>query len=318
MPTTVAATATEQPIEEIALTGVLADRAAEISGLAWYGDNLILMPQYPNFSSEYTGDGFLYALPKAEIEAYLDGQNPEPLSPRPIPLNDAALAGIIEDYQGFESVAFSGDRIFLTIEAGENANMSGYLISGVIAPDLSAITLNIEGMVENPLQDMQNNKSDEAILVVDDHILTFYEVNGAGLVPVHVANVYDFDLNFVETIPFPTIEYRVTDAAFATNSDFWVINYFFPGDEDLKPASDPLAEKFGRGPTHSKFETVERLVQMRYSPGGIVLTDAPPVQLSLLTDNSRNWEGLALLDGRGFLIATDKFPGTILAFVAMP
>jgi hypothetical protein len=156
------------------------------------------------------------------------------------------------------------------------------------------------------------------MLIVDDRILTFYEVNGAGLVPIHVANVFDFDLNFVETISFPTIEYRVTDAALATGSDFWVINYFFPGDEDLKPASDPLAEKFGRGPTHSQFETVERLVQMRYSPNGIVLANTPPIQLTLLADNSRNWEGLVLLDELGFLMATDKFPETILAFVAMP
>lgn len=317
-PMTVAATATEQPIEAIALTGPLADRAAEISGLAWYGENLILMPQYPNFSSEYKGDGNLYALSKADILAYLDGTSAAPLSPRPIPLNDAALAEKIKDYQGFEAIVFSGERVFMAIEAGDGADMSGYLIAGTIAPDLSAITLDIEGMVENPLQDLQDNKSDEAMLIVDDRILTFYEVNGAGLAPVHVANVYDFDLNFVETFSFPTIEYRVTDAALATGSDFWVINYFFPGDEDLKPASDPLAEKYGRGPTHSQFETVERLVKMRYSPNGIVLANTAPVQLTLLPDNSRNWEGLVLLDGSGFLMVTDKFPETILAFVAMP
>ena len=79
MPLTVAATATEQPIEAIALTGPLADRKAEVSGLAWYGETLVIMPQYPNFSSEYKGDGFLYALPKADIVAYLDGKNSAPL-----------------------------------------------------------------------------------------------------------------------------------------------------------------------------------------------------------------------------------------------
>ncbi|MFZ5857443.1 MAG: hypothetical protein ACOYZ6_11480 [Chloroflexota bacterium] len=315
----VEATATEQPVVTIPLTGPLADRNAEVSGLAWYGDTLILMPQYPNFSSEYKGDGFLYALPKADIVAFLDGKNSAPLSPRAIPLNDAALAETVKDYQGFEAIVFSGDRIFLTIEAGEGTNMSGYLISGKIESDLSAVTLDIDSMVEIPLQDQQDNKSDESILIVGDSLLTFYEVNGAGLVPVHVANVFDFDLNFVETVSFPTIEYRVTDAASsADGTAFWVINYFFPGDEDLKPASDPLAETFGLGPTHSQSETVERLVEMRYSEEGIALADTPPVLLTLIPDTSRNWEGLVLLHGRGFLMATDKFPETILAFVAMP
>jgi hypothetical protein len=296
----------------------LADRNAEVSGLAWYGDYLVIMPQYPNFSSDYQGNGFLYVLPKADILEFLDGKNSAPLEPLAIPLNDAILAERIEDYQGFEAIAFSGERVFLTIEAGAGADMRGYLVSGTIKSDLSAITLDVEHIVENPLQDQQDNKSDEAILVVGDRLLTFYEVNGAGVNSQPVAHVFDFDLNSLGTISFPNIEYRVTDASPAGGTDFWVINYFFPGDEDLRPAVDPLAGKFGLGPTHSQNETVERLVEMRYSASGITLTDAPPIQLTLVVDVSRNWEGLVLLDDRGFLLMTDKFPETILGFVPMP
>jgi hypothetical protein len=57
---------------------------------------------------------------------------------------------------------------------------------------------------------------------------------------------------------------------------------------------------------------------MQYSANGIALTDTSPVLLTLVTDVSRNWEGLAFLEGRGFLLMTDKFPETILAFVPMP
>lgn len=312
------ATATEQPVTSIPLTGPLAERSAEVSGLAWYEDYLIVLPQYPNFSTGYQGNGFLYAFSKTDILAFLDGKNAGSLSPIAVPLNDAALGANIPDYQGFESIAFSGGRVFMTIEAGRGADMQGYLISGEIAPDLSAVRLDIDGMVENPLQDQQDNKSDEAILVMGDRILTFYEVNGAGLAPHPVANVFDFDLNRLGTVSFPVIEYRVTDAAPAAGNDFWVINYFFPGDTDLKPDSDPLVEKYGIGPTHSQSQTVERLVEMRYLPDGIVLVETSPVQLKLLPEDSRNWEGLVLLDDRGFLMATDKFPETILAFVPIP
>jgi len=32
-------------------------------------------------------------------------------------------------------------------------------------------------------------------------------------------------------------------------------------------------------------------------------------------NDARNWEGIVRLDNRGFLLATDKFPTTILGFV---
>lgn len=313
------ATANEQPVIPIALAGPVADGGAEVSGLAWYGDTLIILPQYPNFTENYHGDGFLYALSKTEILAYLDSPNPAPLTPRPIPLNDAPLRGMIEHYQGFEAIAFSGDRVFLSIEAGDGNDMRGYLVAGRIQPDLGAVTLDVDRLVENPLQMERGNKSDEALLVVGDRLLTFYEVNGAGLNPHPVARVFNLDLYLVGTISFPNVEYRVTDAApGADAADFWVVNYFFPGDVDLKPALDLLFQKYGLGPTHSRNETVERLVEMRYSPGGITLADTPPVLLKLLPVVSRNWEGLALLDERGFLLMTDKFPETIFGFVPMP
>jgi hypothetical protein len=34
-------------------------------------------------------------------------------------------------------------------------------------------------------------------------------------------------------------------------------------------------------------------------------------------DDTRNWEGLVRLDDYGFLLATDKYPRTILAFVPL-
>jgi hypothetical protein len=96
-------------------------------------------------------------------------------------------------------------------------------------------------------------------------------------------------------------------------------NYSFViADLQLLPASDPLSDRFGKGTTHASFPVVERLVAMRYNPSGVTLVDAAPVQLELESWGFRNWEGLALLDDRGFLLATDKHPTTILAFVPLP
>lgn len=63
--------------------------------------NLILLPQYPNFSDRVS-DGFRYSLPKAEILAYLDGTSKTELEPKPIKLIAPGLADQIPNFQGFE------------------------------------------------------------------------------------------------------------------------------------------------------------------------------------------------------------------------
>jgi hypothetical protein len=307
---------TEMPVTEIALSGPAADPSAEFSGLAWYGDNLILLPQYPNIFDE-SGDGSLFYLPKAEIVLYLNGARGTPLTPRPIKLIAPDLADQVRNYQGFESIGFSGDRAFFTIEAGTGTDMQGYLISGTISADLSTLTLDTTKLAEIPSQAVSANHSDESILVLKDKVLTFYEVNGEAIVADPVAHVFDYDLNSLGTIPMSNLEYRLTDTAFSNGNVFWGINYFFPGDKDLLPKDDPILDAYGTGETHAKYPQVERLVQFQYSDSGIKLLKTRPILLAL-TEDARNWEGLVVLDGRGFLMVTDKFPTTILGFVPIP
>lgn len=306
----------EQNVVSLPLTGPLADAKAEVSGLTWYENNLVLLPQYPNFSGE-GGDGFLYTLPKAEILAYLDGTGKTELEPKPIKLIAPGLADEISNFQGFESIGFSGSKVFLTIEAGDGTDMQGYLISGTISADLSQLELDTTKLTLIPPQAVSENHTDESILVFEDRVVTFYEVIGEAVVADPVAHVFDFDLNSLGTIPMDNIEYRLTDTALSTDNEFWGINYFFPGDTDLLPSIDPIADVYGNGKSNAGFEHVERLVKFVYSEDGITLAKTAPIPL-VLTEDARNWEGLVMLDERGFLLATDKFPSTILGFVPLP
>ena len=308
---------TEYAVVEIPLSGPFAAASAEISGLAWYGDELILLPQYPARFGQ-GGDGALLALHRDEILAHLDGQRAGPLAPRPIPFVAPGLSARIPGFEGYEALAFAGDRVYLTIEASPAGGMRGYVVAGHIAPDLSELVLDPETLTEiAPLLKVAN-KSDEALLLAGDRLVGLYEVNGAGVNPSPAAHVFDLSLASAGTIPFPAIEYRITDATALDGAGrFWAINYFFPGDSDLLPQVDPLAERYGQGPTHAQNEPVERLVEFEYDSAGIHLVERPPIQLELLPDDeARNWEGLVRLEGRGFLLATDKFPETILGFVA--
>jgi hypothetical protein len=310
------ATLEEQAVVSLPLAGPLADAKAEVSGLAWYEDNLILLPQYPNFSDE-SSDGFLYTLPKAEINAYLDGTSKTELEPKPIKLIAPGLADQIFNFQGFESIGFSGSKVFLTIEAGDGTDMQGYLISGTISADLSQLELDTTKLTLIPPQAVSENHTDESILVLEDRVITFYEVIGEAIVADPVAHVFDYDLNSLGNIPMDNIEYRLTDTALYSENEFWGINYFFPGDTDLLPSVDPISAKYGNGKSNADFDHVERLVKFEYSENGITLAKAAPIPL-VLTKDARNWEGLVVLDERGFLLATDKFPSTILGFVQFP
>lgn len=305
--------AREQPVLMLELTGPIAAPEAELSGLGWHGETLILLPQYP----ERFGDGALFALSKQDILAALDGTPPTPLEPAPVHLTAAGLKESIPNFQGYEAIGFHGDQVFLTIEAGEGTDMHGYLVSGTISADSSEITLDTSSVVEIPMAFPSDNHSDEALIVTGDSVLTFFEINGADLNPAPAAHVFDFDLNPQGTLSFPNLEYRLTDAVLDSNS-IWVINYFFPGDADLATSNDPLVAAYGEGPTHAQQEQVERLVEMNYAPNGITLADSAPIQLTLDGDTARNLEGLVLLDDQGFLLVTDKFPSTLLIFVERP
>jgi hypothetical protein len=296
----------------IVLEGPVAAKKSEISGLAWFEDNLIILPQHPTFGDE---GAFLYTLPKSVIEAYLNGESNDALLPQAIPFSTPDFAGMIDGFEGFEAIAFDGQNVFLTIEANTKEGMRGYLVQGEIMLDLSKIVID-SGMPKEilPQADLEN-QAYEALLVAGDKLLTIYEANGLGKNDFPRAFRFDKDLAPQGSLPFPAVEYRITDAtALDDNGRFWAINYY-SGSEKFHADKDPIVDQFGLGPTHSQYDHLERLLEFQLTESGISLSGTPPIQLQLTDDEPRKWEGIARLDERGFLLATDKSPDTILSFV---
>jgi hypothetical protein len=307
----------EIAVQEIPLSKPASSRSAEISGMAWYRDNLVLLPQYPHRFGE-RGQGALFALDKSTILSFIQEGTPAVLNPKPIIFDDGGLRTKIKGFEGFEAIAVDGERVYLTIEASPRYKMKGYIVTGSIQPDLSMISLEPDTLTEIPLEENISNLSAEALIIFNRKILTFYEANGRKVNPAPVSHRFDLDLVLLENLAFPNIEYRLTDAAPPDNQGFfWMINSYFPPDEmKLAPQEDLLAERYGQGITHAENLTVERLVQFQVQDDEIIIVDQPPLQLLLEGDVApRNWEAVALLDKLGFLLATDKFPRTILGFV---
>ncbi|MCP4363258.1 MAG: hypothetical protein GY796_35100 [Chloroflexi bacterium] len=309
----------ETALNIIPLEGDTADRNVEFSGMAWYGDHLIMLPQYPNFNVE-EGDGFIYAIPKEQLEAYISGDGSDPLTPTPIPFSADGLQDSIDGFEGYEAIDFIGDDAYITIEVENDDEVFAYVVKGTIASDLSELTVDTSTMTRVDSPTGISNFSEETLIVTGDNsFITLYEANGAGVNEAPMAHTFDANLAETGAIPFPNIEYRVTDAtALDADGRFWAINYMFPGDRDILTDSDPLADVYGEGPTHVGSDGVERLVQFQYSADGVTLTDAPPIQLELLSGGLRNLEGIVRLDDIGFLVVTDKWPQTIFGFVPLP
>ena|GEM_PF-1264994 len=302
----------ELRVREIPLTGPISSANSEISSMAWYKDHLILLPQYPHLGLG-GGKGRLYAIPKQTILDYLDGKSIVPIRPKEISFETQGLR--VSGYEGFEAITFLGDNVYLTIES-RPSRMLGLLVSGKIQSDLSRIQLNVQNVTQLASQTGISNFTDETILFYNNQIFTVHEGNGKWDNRSPIARVFDLSLRALKPISFPTVEYRVTDATSVDSKGiFWVINYDYPGTR-LRRGPDTISQKYPKGPTHQRNRHVERLLEMRITPDkGIVLTETPPIQLELINNVPRNWEGLVRLPGRGFLLATDKFPKTTLAFV---
>lgn len=303
----------ERPVVEIPLAGPAAIARAEFSGMAWYGDHLVLLPQFPNrFGSK---DGALFVLDQAEIEAFLAGQIPGPLTPRPLPVNSPGLRAQIPGYEGFESIVFDGERVYLTVESSPSGGMMGWLLTGRVEPDLSALYIDVASAMPIPPQADLRNMTDEAVVLTgtgdEATLLTIYEANGRLINRSPVAHRFTASLTPLADLPFPALEYRITDATPADeNGRFWAVNYFYPGDVKLKPGKDSLLRLLVQN-----LPQIERLVELQITEKGIRFTESPPIYLELLDADARNWEGIARLGDRGFLLVTDYHPRTILAYI---
>ncbi len=307
----------EYPVIRIPLEGEITRRSAEISGMAWYGDDLVLLPQYPERFA-FSDDGALFVLSREDILDFLARKMDGPLKPRRVPLVAPGVRQGILGYEGYEAIAFRDSEVFMTVEAGAETDMMGYLISGHVAPDGQAVVLDPASLTSIPPTADLPNMSDEALVVLGERVISLYEANGAGVNPEPAAHVHTGRANELKTIPFPILEYRVTDATAADEQGrFWVMNFFFWGDrEKLRPQADSLRQLYGPGPTHSRYHSVERLVEFQDRGSRIERTDRPPIQLELVDDlHPRNWEGVVRIDPYGFLLVTDTYPETLLGFV---
>ena len=286
----------------------------EYSGMGWFGDYMVLLPQYPE-GKDFSRKPNLFAIAKQDLLAAITDPDLE-LPVRDIPIENSDLRSVIKGFEGFESILFVDQNVYMTIESRAGDPMMGYLIRGVVNGDLESITLDVNSLVELRPFSSELNATFEGMTYWNGSLYVMYEHNSIRNVKQPVAYQINPDLENIREIPFPVINYRITDATISdVDGKFWVMNYFFPGDTHLAVDQDSLVEEYGEGKTHAENDPVERLVQLQIENDQISRIDQPPTYLQLLdNDIARNWEGLVMLDNLGFLLITDSFPGSVLGF----
>ena len=311
------------PVLGICLAGEAAARGNEYSGLAWHGDELFLLPQWSprGLARARSQPGFVrpwvYRIPGARLRAWVDGRDRAPITPERVPFDTLDLANN-PDYQGFEAIAFDGDRAALTVERGDRDRMSGLLLTARLDPvrglvlDRDALTLEV------PMR--SDNHAYEALTRVDGSWLALFELNGMNTSCATPATRIDGRGGDPVAVAVEAIPYRITDATTAdADHRFWVTQYSYRevGDtaecERSIRAAQCFQEVVDCDPHGGVTRSVERLLELR-DEGTAVRTTGRVIRL-LREERARNWEGVARLDDKGFLVVTDEWPRTILGFV---
>ena len=294
------------------ISGPMKNSDEEISGMDWYNDNLILLPENLN--------GYAFAIKKSDLDLRINSSDTSAIKPKKINFNTPNYKKLIPGFDSFEAIAFRGYEVYLTIEIKFPDSMSCLIARGHIDAQTLDITIPEQNLTQINVPTYVDNMSYESLVVDKDRVIALFEANGDSL----IKNPYAISINSSGSDIFKyqtsSVNYRIADATRVDkNNRFWVINYFFPGDRGaLKPGDDILVSKYGEGLTHSKSERVERLVEYKIHNEKVLITNNPPIEIKLEGEKtSRKWEAIARYEDRGFLLATDKYPKpyTLLAYV---
>jgi len=307
----------ETAVEIIPLAAPLNQDKAELSGLSWCGDKLILLPQYPERFSD-DGNSYFYYLERQQITDYLDRVSTKALKAKPIKVNEKTLRKAVSIFDGFEAIACDGSDIWLSIEAVTYlGKYQSFVVPATISfDDQVKIEIDQQKLVFLSSQSKMRNMGDEAIIMAGNDVIAVHEVNDQKLVATPKAKQVSKTNQSITELDFPHIPYRITDATkLDHNNRFWAINYKYSGDKFSRDSHDAITEKHGEGESHKQYYNVERLIEFSIENNNIKLAESAPIPLKMNHVEGRNWEGLVRLENKGFLLVTDKHPSTLLGFV---
>ena len=234
----------EQKPQLIPLTGDIAGPEAEISGLAWFGDVLVLLPQYPRLFNHS-----LFGIRRAALAEAISNPSGSALEPFPIPLLNGEELGHLDGYEGLEAIVFSDSRFYVAVEGRSRGSMLAYLIPGTVVGEAEELQLDVASAISLPPQTNLMNKAYETLLLHGTDIIAIHELSGRDLNPDRHALRLTAELEPLADMDMPEVEFRITDAtALDHQGRFWVANFHWPGEKQLPAQYDGIRQRWGKAP----------------------------------------------------------------------
>ncbi len=207
---------------------------AEFSGMAWAGDYLILLPQYPGEFSlpvrprHGPRSGCIFYVKKDDIK--INGSSS--LTLQTIRFEVKNVPGNWDrNYQGYEAIAFNDEDVFLTIEMKKNRS---YLVKGRLERDNNGIPTRIYDVDFEKRKKIlkisrKSNSGEEALIFIDGKAIVIHEYSGkgeSGNSPFIVRSIDDGRVGKNFSVLILSDRDRITDATAndSTFSKFWVIS----------------------------------------------------------------------------------------------
>jgi hypothetical protein len=299
----------------IPLPAALRSINEEFSGMAQLGDRIYILPQYG--SSKETGlDGNfdMYSFRADSISRVIAGKDTALASFSILKVrNLEKLPDFIKKtYQGFETLTFLGDSVYMAIETVDTA-VNCYLVRGVIDPIKKEINIDHKNYLALRRPLYVSNAGYESITWLPgiNKLIAFYEFNAVA--DGNIAYLIDTSLTKApELIKTPFLYFRNTDAVTAPNGRIYAINYFWDGDfekyldngivqnaaRDIKRAVPALKDSIIKNPDYLKTHTFARIIYLKnYSK-------KKWKQVAVFDGFRNDWEGITLFK-KGALVITD-------------
>lgn len=305
-------------IVPIRLPDSLRSGSREFSGLAIHGDRLFLLCENRDDHLKKPTQG-IYSLKLAELDRCLADTNTviEDFAYHHLAGLDE-ISGRITGYQGLESIAFAGDKFFVTVETSMDAD-AGYLLTGIFRNHTFELDTSRVLVLPKPkLPDGSHvfNAGFEALVPLGRRLFAFYEFNGFN-------NNYAYKISVARSSRAPVrvdkIPFRLTDMTRWKGRRTVAINYFFP----LKAEAiyqEGLAgeDSVWIHSSNGSLRPFARLVVCRIGRKRVKIEKSYAMPEKYWTSN---WEGIARYRN-GLLLVNDKFtkggkPESQLIFVSL-
>lgn len=287
----------------------------EYSGLAQLGNRVYLLPQYGGHKeTRLEGDFFIYSLQADSINKVISGADSALTAYRALKLINLNKLPqkVKQSYQGFESICFIRNEVYLTIETADTA-ANCFVLKGTIDTVRNTININYKDFATLKRPYYIDNGGFEGVtyLPKENRLIATYEFNAAPA--GGTGFLIDTSLTRPpEPIKLPFLYFRLTDLAATKKDLLYAINYYWDGEYDqylnngiVKNATGDIVQRIPalkdsliRDPQYLKEKTFARIISLKNYKA------KKWKEIAVFDGVGKNWEGFILFN-KGALIVTD-------------